>query len=272
MAPTAKVPAARVSRCRFRDSNGAIIAGESWRTNEYRINKSTWRRVLAEKPLRAPYANDKGWTKALNDAVSSNGPANGDNINKIIGWESESQFCFVCSKRIGSAGCGQACYEQWRTTGPMALLETTTELRPTLMQNRITGHGLFLKRAGQGGQVLREGQYIGEYVGELLPADCDDDARNAAPDGRYVFEVDDGSWKVDAEKWGSETRFINHHCNPNLESADVLVGGRRVLTFKALRDVQPGLELTISYGREYFRNYNEKCGCNNKISLHWPPA
>jgi SET domain-containing protein len=43
-------------------------------------------------------------------------------------------------------------------------------------------------------------------------------------------------------------RFINHSCAPNCE---VDIRKRRVFVF-ALRDIEPGEELSYDYGEEYF--------------------
>ncbi|TRM55222.1 hypothetical protein BD626DRAFT_419789, partial [Schizophyllum amplum] len=51
------------------------------------------------------------------------------------------------------------------------------------------------------------------------------------------------------------TRFLNHSCEPNIRPVAVYVDAQRISTpliaFFALRDIQPGEELCISYSGSY---------------------
>ena len=56
-------------------------------------------------------------------------------------------------------------------------------------------------------------------------------------------------------------RFINHSCAPNCE-IDILK--RRIFIF-ALRDIEPGEELSYNYGEEYFE-MQEAVAARNVLS------
>ena len=52
--------------------------------------------------------------------------------------------------------------------------------------------------------------------------------------------------------------FINHDCKPNSKFVSL---SRKLVGLQALRDIEPGEELTISYGTDYFRRENKNCEC-----------
>ncbi len=127
------------------------------------------------------------------------------------------------------------------------------------------GHGLFATA------TLRKGDFILEYRGRRIPTPQAD-----ASQSRYLFEVD-GKWTVDGSPRFNIARYINHSCKPNCE-ADVRdlpaprsaflseargqewQAGGHILIF-AKRDIEPGEELTIDYGEEYFDEFIKPIGC-----------
>ncbi|KAK7941579.1 uncharacterized protein PG986_013966 [Apiospora aurea] len=261
MAPTAFVPGNAINRRRFREPDGTVIPGV-WKTNEYRVTKPTWRPVLREdNPRRHPYKWK--WHEKLTEAMDAAGPTNENTINALLDWKTAGAKCQVCGLFCGSDQCGQACYE-WFRAGNVARLENECELRPLHYRSKIGGHGLFL-RADAPASIQR-GDLVGEYLGELVPLEPGPenpnaaDAVDASANSRYVFNIQD-RWNVDAATWGNETRFINHHCAPNLKSVVIVVGGRRLITFRALRAIKAGEELTMNYGDGYFQP-GEQCYCN----------
>ena len=112
------------------------------------------------------------------------------------------------------------------------------EVRPSAV------HGL----GGFAVQWIREGTRVAEYVGERLTG-AEVDARypggESASGHTFLFSVGDDTY-VDASHHGNESRFINHSCDPNCES-DVIDGRVYIL---ALRDIEPGEELTYDYSLE----------------------
>ncbi|KAI8800625.1 hypothetical protein BJ742DRAFT_685876 [Cladochytrium replicatum] len=53
-------------------------------------------------------------------------------------------------------------------------------------------------------------------------------------------------------------RFINHDCNP---SCHFKTDGSFKVSFKVIRDIDPGQEITAFYGKDYFGTNNEECLC-----------
>lgn len=108
--------------------------------------------------------------------------------------------------------------------------------------SRIQGRGVFATRR------IRPGQRIIEYAGERIS--------NAEADRRY----DEGKMGrhhtflftltrrtvVDGNRRGNDARYINHSCDPNCVA--VIEDG--LIYIDALRNIQPGIELTYDYQYE----------------------
>lgn len=63
---------------------------------------------------------------------------------------------------------------------------------------------------------------------------------------------------------------MNHHCNPNVEVDNSLLGCRTIIYFEAARDISQGEQLFISYGEAYFRLFNIMCKCSALADEHRP--
>lgn len=106
----------------------------------------------------------------------------------------------------------------------------------------IAGRGAFAMRR------IRKGRRIVEYVGERI---TNDEATRRYDDERMerhhtlLFEIDDCTF-IDAAIGGNEARFINHSCDPNCEAVNE--DGR--IFIEAVRNIQPGAELTYDYQYE----------------------
>ncbi len=113
--------------------------------------------------------------------------------------------------------------------------------RIVVRRSRIHGRGVFAKRR------IRAGSRIIEYTGERI-----DDAEVEARYGHegehghtMLFGVDDAT-TIDASRRGSAARYINHSCAGNCQT--ILEDGR--IYIEALKNVQPGVELTYDYRLE----------------------
>ena len=98
--------------------------------------------------------------------------------------------------------------------------------RVVAKSSSIHGKGAFAKKA------IAEGTHIGEYTG--TPSD---------DDGTYVLwvEGDDGEYHgIDGD---GVLKWLNHSSTPNVE-----FDGPQLY---ALRDIEPGEELTFHYGEEW---------------------
>ncbi|KAI0302826.1 hypothetical protein B0F90DRAFT_1667436 [Multifurca ochricompacta] len=84
---------------------------------------------------------------------------------------------------------------------------------------------------------IRKDQYIGEYIGELVP-----------------MHEDKRGFNIDSARVGNETRYINHGNEKarNAHAETKLVFGDHHIGFYALRDIKAGEEILFDYGEHYW--------------------
>jgi uncharacterized protein len=112
-----------------------------------------------------------------------------------------------------------------------------------------TGLGLFAAKP------IVAKAYIVTYQGRRIPTA---EAQRRERDGKakFMFEIN-RQWTIDGSSRRNLGRYINHACRPNCEA--VLRKGR--MMFVALRDIAPGEEITLDYGKEYFDLFIAPFGC-----------
>ena len=110
------------------------------------------------------------------------------------------------------------------------------------------------------------GELVVEYCGELL--DVDEFEKRIGPNprnGDFAFRMNK-HLVLDAKKFGSISRFINHSCDPNCVAERwVGVGGIKIGIF-AGRDIKPGEEITFDY--KWASEFRCQCGvkgCKGRI-------
>ena len=118
--------------------------------------------------------------------------------------------------------------------------------------SRINGKGCFATAH------FPRGRKIAEYVGERIP---DLEATQRAMNRRVLRICDvDGEWSIDGSRRGNGTHYINHSCAPNTYVRTIY--GHVV--FFALRDIQPGEEITIDYEHTLHPDSKRcRCGASN---------
>ena len=92
---------------------------------------------------------------------------------------------------------------------------------------------------------------IVEYVGPILTT-----AEVEQRTGRYFFTIDE-NYAIDGSARTNLARYINHSCRPN---AEAWVEGKRIWLWSK-RAIEPGEQITINYGKEYFDDYIKPVGC-----------
>lgn len=118
--------------------------------------------------------------------------------------------------------------------------------RDTLRVGRSkTGLGIFALKP------IPRGQFIVEYSGKRIRTADADNFNN-----RYMFEIN-SRWTIDGAGRRNLARYINHACRPNAE-ARVTKGSVRI---HAMKNIQPGDEITYHYGRPYFEQFLREPGC-----------
>jgi uncharacterized protein len=120
-----------------------------------------------------------------------------------------------------------------------------------------TGLGLFATKP------IEKRTIIVEYKGRRITnAEAD---RLEAQNSRYMYELN-SRWTVDGSSRSNVARYANHSCRPNAES-DVLLGPRALgrkggmVIIRAIRNIEPGDEITYDYGKDYFDGFIKPIGC-----------
>ncbi|CAG4884834.1 putative Histone-lysine N-methyltransferase [Georgfuchsia toluolica] len=110
-----------------------------------------------------------------------------------------------------------------------------TSSKIEVRQSGIHGKGVYATRR------IRKDSAIIEYTGERVSEDEANERYQDNP-STYLFMVDDDTF-IDGLSGGNEARFINHSCEPNCVA--YLEDDRVVI--HALKNIQPGVELTYDY-------------------------
>lgn len=102
-----------------------------------------------------------------------------------------------------------------------------------LRHSRIHSYGCYTDRR------IRQGALVVEYVGERMSNEQADDLYDPFPN-TYLFGLDGGKRIIDGY---GVAAFVNHSCDPNCETDQI----RSKMWIIALRDIEPGEELTYDY-------------------------
>ena len=121
--------------------------------------------------------------------------------------------------------------------------------KPYRIGRSSTGLGLFATKP------IKKGTKIVRYFGPLL--DCKK-KKDDAVENKYLFELN-GRWTIDGSVRENIARYINHACKPNAES-DVRPRKRKVF-IRAIKNIEPGEEISYDYGTDYFKAYLKPIGC-----------
>ncbi len=111
----------------------------------------------------------------------------------------------------------------------------------------IHGNGVFAD------ELIRKGERIVRYKGEVRShAQVDEAYADIDENGHtFLFTLND-DYVIDANVDGNVARWINHSCAPNCEAVleeNAKGKPRKDKVFiEAIRDIQPGEELTYNYG------------------------
>ncbi|XP_047327985.1 histone-lysine N-methyltransferase ASHH2-like isoform X2 [Impatiens glandulifera] len=187
----------------------------------------------------------------------------------------EIMVCHCKPSRDGKRGCGDGCLNR------MLNIECVQGTCPC---EELCSNQLFQKRnyaklnwfrcgkKGYGLQVvedIREGQFLIEYVGEVLDMHAHEARqREYAANGHkhFYFMTLNGSEVIDACAKGNLGRFINHSCEPNCRTEKWMVNGEVCIGLFAVRDINKGEEVTFDYN--YVRVFGaaaKKCVCGSSL-------
>ncbi|KAG9006602.1 UTP-glucose-1-phosphate uridylyltransferase [Tulasnella sp. 427] len=111
---------------------------------------------------------------------------------------------------------------------------------------------------------LSVGQTVRELKGSLADLTAAEDEELRRTDRRQSetgisrdFSVIHSKQKRCSQLFLGPARFVNHDCNPNCE----LIRDGRYITFRVVRPIAPGEEVTGWYGEDYFGDGNCDCLC-----------
>lgn len=124
----------------------------------------------------------------------------------------------------------------------------TTHDRPTNVKVKRSSAGLGLFAA----VPIKKRETIIEYIGKRITSEEGDALENNS----YIFTVNSKTDIDGSPRWNT-ARYANHSCRPNCES--VIRGGRVFIV--AMKNIQPGEELTYDYGKDYFNDFIKPFGC-----------
>ncbi|XP_047017705.2 histone-lysine N-methyltransferase EHMT1 isoform X1 [Ictalurus punctatus] len=215
------------------------------------------------------------------------------NIDKNI---THLQYC-ICKDDCSSASCmcGQLSLRCWYDKESRLLPEFCSEEPPFIFEcnhacscwrtckNRVVQNGLRIRlqlfrtqKTGWGVRTLQDiqqGTFVCEYVGEII-SDAEADVREI---DSYLFSLDSkvgDMYCIDARFYGNISRFINHHCEPNLFPCRVFTSHQDLrfphIAFFASKNISAGDELGFDYG-DHFWDVKGKlfsCQCGSSQCKH----
>ncbi len=125
-------------------------------------------------------------------------------------------------------------------------------MRVRIGQSRIHDAGLFATID------IKQGTKIIRYLGKKIPHEESD--RRLAAGNVYIFGLDE-HYAIDGNTLKNTARYINHSCDPNCQTEQF----GNTIWIVAIKDIQPGEELTYNYGYddEDYENNPCNCGANN---------
>ena len=143
--------------------------------------------------------------------------------------------------------------------------EKSKERKYQVLRSSVAGYGVFAKTE------IKKGEYIIEYSGDEVRPSISDLREQKYINNReqlYFFSFNGDAWElemrgkgkgkkcrevrellvVDATKSGNAARFINHSCNPNCLSLEIINDkGREAIVILAKKDIMRGEELGYDY-------------------------
>jgi SET domain-containing protein len=128
-------------------------------------------------------------------------------------------------------------------------MSKTSSKHPYRIGRSRTGLGLFAT------EPIKKGSKVVEYRGRKISTKKAEWIEDNT-DNRYVFEIND-HWSIDGSPRWNTARYVNHSCRPNVEAYQY---AERIY-YRAKWTIQPGSEITVSYGRDYFGSFIKPVGC-----------
>ena len=122
-------------------------------------------------------------------------------------------------------------------------------------RSKTHGRGVFATT------FIPAGSRLIEYKGDIID-EAESERRYPDTAHTFLFGLEDGRI-IDGGSRGNTSRWINHSCEPNCEAVEE--EGR--VFIDAMRDIQPGEEISIDYSLDIDAEHTEElireyaCGC-----------
>uniref|UniRef100_A0A673IX77 Histone-lysine N-methyltransferase EHMT1-like n=1 Tax=Sinocyclocheilus rhinocerous TaxID=307959 RepID=A0A673IX77_9TELE len=168
--------------------------------------------------------------------------------------------------------CNHAC-SCWRTC-KNRVVQNGLRIRLQLFRTQMMGWGVkTLQDIPQGTCVCMDMFVCLVYVGEII-SDTEADVRE---NDSYLFSLDSkvgDMYCVDARFYGNISRFINHHCEPNLFPCRVFTSHQDLrfphIAFFACKNISAGDELGFDYGGHFWDVKGKlfSCQCGSSKCKH----
>jgi SET domain-containing protein len=145
---------------------------------------------------------------------------------------------------------------------PYCFIHTRTELNLQIQESEIegAGKGVFAHNPhADNGRVFKRGEFICEYLGEVLTADEVDERYGHTLDttAPYVIQVSANRF-IDAACKRGVAGVINHSTTPNVEFYTY----RNTIRCRAIKNINHGTELKASYHGNYeFQDNHQTFSC-----------
>ena len=114
------------------------------------------------------------------------------------------------------------------------------------------------------GEKIKKGQFVIQYIGEVLSLSSEEGIRrlneNSKSTCTYMMKLG-GNEVIDPTYKGNMARFINHSCDPNCETQKWNVLGEICVGIFAIKDIEPGEELTFNYQFDVYQTPFTRCLC-----------
>ncbi|XP_062870295.1 histone-lysine N-methyltransferase NSD3 isoform X2 [Trichomycterus rosablanca] len=164
-------------------------------------------------------------------------------VNRALQYECHPQVCAAAERCLNQ----NFCKRQYPKT--------------EVVKTETRGWGLKTK------QDLKKGDFVMEYVGELIdPDECRQRLGHASRNhitNFYMLTLTKDR-VIDAGLKGNLSRFINHSCSPNCETQKWTVNGDLRIGLFTLCDITADTELTFNYNLDCLGNGRTTCHCGSE--------
>lgn len=147
--------------------------------------------------------------------------------------------------------CGENCENQQ--------IQKQLNAPVNLFQTKDKGYGI------KAMNTIQKGCFIMEYIGEVITLqeyETRMETQYSNDKNFYCISLEKG-YVIDSRNMGNICRFVNHSCMPNCAMQKWKINGIPRLALFAIKDIEPGEELTFDYDFMAF-NSPQTCYCGTE--------